>query len=73
MEIFGTPEAIRTGQEAQIDTNQSYWQKKLARNVERDREVNDQLTEQGWLVLRFWESDIKKDLDSVLAEILSYI
>ena len=57
----------------QIDTNQSYWQKKLARNVERDREVNDQLTEQGWLVLWFWESDIKKDLDSVLAEILSYI
>ncbi len=58
---------------SQICTNQSYWQKKLARNVERDREVNDQLTEQGWLVLRFWESDIKKDLDSVLAEILSYI
>ena len=58
---------------SQIDTNQSYWQKKLARNVERDREVNDQLTEQGWLVLRFWESDIKKDLDNVLAEILSYI
>lgn len=58
---------------SQIGTNQSYWQKKLARNVERDREVNDQLTEQGWLVLRFWESDIKKDLDSVLAEILSYI
>lgn len=58
---------------SQIETNQSYWQKKLARNVERDREVNDQLTEQGWLVLRFWESDIKKDLDSVLAEILSYI
>ena len=58
---------------SQIDTNQSYWQKKLARNVERGREVNDQLTEQGWLVLRFWESDIKKDLDSVLAEILSYI
>ena len=58
---------------SQIDTNQSYWQKTLARNVERDREVNDQLTEQGWLVLRFWESDIKKDLDNVLAEILSYI
>lgn len=58
---------------SQIETNQSYWQKKLARNVERDREVNDQLTEQGWLVLRFWESDIKKDVDTVLAEILSYI
>ena len=70
---FGHARGYQDRPGSQIDTNQSYWQKKLARNVERDREVNDQLTEQGWLVLRFWESDIKKDLDSVLAEILSYI
>lgn len=56
-----------------IDTHKSYWQKKLARNVERDREVNDMLTEQGWLVLRFWASDIKRNLESVIREILDYI
>ena len=44
----------------QVATNKDFWQKKLARNVERDKEVNDQLTQAGWLVLRFWESDIKK-------------
>ncbi len=57
----------------QIATNKEFWQKKLARNVERDIEVNDMLTEQGWLVLRFWESDIRKNIDSVIAEIKKYI
>ena len=27
----------------------------------RDREVNETLREQGWLVLRFWGKEIKKD------------
>lgn len=57
----------------QINTNKSYWQKKLSRNVERDKEVTDTLTEEGWLVLRFWESDIKGNLDNIVAEIMSYI
>ncbi len=57
----------------QIASNQSYWQKKLARNVERDREVNDELTESGWLVLRFWESDIKKDLDGCIKRLEDYL
>lgn len=56
----------------QIKTNPSYWQKKLRRNVERDREVNDALSEMGWAVLRFWESDIKKDLDKCVAVVCDY-
>ena len=57
----------------QVATNKDFWQKKLARNVERDKEVNDQLTQAGWLVLRFWESDIKTDIDGVIAEIMQYL
>lgn len=57
----------------QVDSHQAYWQKKLSRNVERDKEVNDVLTEAGWLVLRFWESDIKKDVTSCLNQILVYL
>ena len=56
----------------QIATHEEYWSKKLARNVERDRETNDALTQAGWLVLRFWESDIKKNLPAVLDEITKY-
>lgn len=31
----------------QIGSNKEYWQKKLKRNVERDKEVNDELTDMG--------------------------
>lgn len=57
----------------QVATNKAFWQKKLARNVERDKEVNDVLTELGWLVLRFWESDIKKDLNNCIKEIEKFL
>ena len=56
----------------QIQSNKQYWIKKLKRNVERDKEINDKLTELGWLVLRFWESDIKKDLHKCVSEICEY-
>ena len=56
----------------QVATNKEFWQKKLARNVERDKEVNDELTEAGWLVLRFWEKDILTDLEKCIKEIQKY-
>lgn len=57
----------------EVASNKDFWRKKLARNVERDKEVNDQLTQDGWLVLRFWESDIKKNIDGVVDEIMKYL
>lgn len=46
-----------------------YWQKKLINNVERDKRVNYQLGREGWIVLRYWESDIKKDSGKIADEI----
>lgn len=57
----------------QIQTNQNFWIKKLGRNIERDKEVNDKLLADGWIVLRFWESDIKKDVDGCIKKILEYL
>ena len=57
----------------QIGTNKEFWCKKLTANAERDRFVNDALLEQGWLVLRFWESDVKKNLEKCVDEVLKYI
>ena len=57
----------------QIRTNQEFWSKKLKRNVERDREVNETLLEQGWIVLRYWESDILKNLNEIVSEIFEYM
>ena len=56
----------------QIGSNKEYWQKKLKRNVERDKEVNNELTDMGWLVLRLWESDIKKILQKCVGMICEY-
>ena len=42
-------------------TNQEFWIPKIERNIERDKEVNKVLKEKGWLVLRFWGKEIKKN------------
>lgn len=34
--------------------NPEYWEKKISRNIERDNEVNQALTNIGWTVIRFW-------------------
>lgn len=41
--------------------NPTYWLAKITRNVERDREHDAALRSLGWVVLRFWETDIKRD------------
>lgn len=38
-------------------TNSGYWSDKVARNIARDRDTDEKLTQAGWLVLRFWEHE----------------
>ena len=46
----------------QIKTNRDYWISKIERNMERDFNYTEELIEQGWLVLRFWDFEIKEDV-----------
>ena len=39
----------------------------------RDQEVNEALERDGWTVLRFWEWQIKKQLDICVDEILAAV
>lgn len=41
--------------------NASYWVSKIAYNRERDRRNEAVLREMGWLVMRFWETDVLED------------
>jgi len=50
-------------------TNREFWHKKIERNIERDKEVNAELTKQGWKVLRFWGNAIRKNLLFCILEI----
>ena len=43
-------------------SNREFWIPKIERNIARDQEVTQKLTEEGWVVLRFWGKDIKKNL-----------
>ena len=54
---------------ARIKSNQDYWIPKIERNMKRDREVTATLVEQGWIVLRFWEHTIRKELEECVEDI----
>ena len=56
-----------------IGTNSDYWKQKIKRNMERDIQVTEQLQAEGWIVLRFWEKDIKKKTDECVQLILNAI
>lgn len=45
-----------------VTPTRAYWLEKFQRNVRRDLQVSSELKAAGWLVLRFWESDLKRDL-----------
>lgn len=42
--------------------SKDYWLRKLSSNVNRDLRITAMLLEQGWNVIRFWESDVKRNL-----------
>ena len=44
-----------------ITSRRDFWIPKIERNMQRDIEVTNALTEGGWIVLRFWGKDIKKN------------
>lgn len=56
-----------------VGTNREFWEAKIRRNMERDREVDRQLEEAGWLVLRFWDTEINKETDRCVAEIAAAV
>ena len=53
----------------EIKTRQDFWIPKIERNMQRDKEVNMKLSEDGWTVLRFWGTEIKKQTENCVKEI----
>jgi len=51
-------------------SNVEFWHKKIERNMERDREVTEKLNEEGWIVVRFWGKDIKKNLEDCVDKVI---
>ena len=58
---------------SKIKTNRDFWIAKIERNIQRDEEVNKELKNLGYTVFRFWEKEIKKDLEGCLQKVLSHL
>lgn len=53
-------------------TNESFWRKKLDRNIKRDKENIDSLKQLGWQVLIIWTCEVK-DGNKLKDKILSFL
>ena len=58
---------------AKIKSNRAFWIPKIERNMQRDAEANALLEKKGFMVFRFWESDIKKELGRCVKQVLDYV
>lgn len=46
-----------------------FWDEKISKNRARDVKVNRELESTGWRVLRFWDFEIDRDVESCVAVI----
>jgi DNA mismatch endonuclease (patch repair protein) len=47
----------------------SYWDGKIKRNMERDREADRALEGLDWIVIRVWDFEVRKDLEGCVERI----
>ena len=50
-------------------SNTEFWIPKIERTIQRDIEVTRELETQGWIVIRFWGKEIKKNVSGCADEI----
>lgn len=51
-------------------TRKDFWKKKIARNKERDKEVNRHYKKEGWQIIRVWEHEISKKYSPLIEKII---
>jgi len=53
-------------------SNEKYWDMKISKNIERDKRVNEELSQLGWKIITVWECETKDEniLMSKLAPLL---
>jgi DNA mismatch endonuclease, patch repair protein len=54
-------------------SNQDYWNKKFARNIEKDLEVTAYYTEKDWNIKRVWEHEIRNDFSKAVDDTMEFV
>ncbi len=57
----------------QVTLSREYWLQKIRGNMERDAKTTHTLLVSGWTVLRFWESEIQRNVDQCVETTLKVI
>jgi DNA mismatch endonuclease (patch repair protein) len=52
------------------ETRKEFWMKKINSNIERDKKADLQLQKDGWLVIRIWEHEIRKNPERCIEKIM---
>ena len=56
-----------------IKANRDFWIPKIERNMQRDHENNSALEDMGFEVFRFWEQEIKKNLENCVSQVVEFL
>lgn len=57
----------------QPSSNKRYWNKKIKRNVARDKEVSTHYKSIGWKVMRFWEHEVEHNLGRATNKVANFL
>jgi DNA mismatch endonuclease (patch repair protein) len=55
------------------DKVSDFWKKKISENRERDKKNHRKLREMGWMVIRLWQHELKKDFSSCIEKIVASV
>ena len=47
----------------------TFWDEKIARNVERDRRINRALAKAGWTVVRLWDFEVERSAEQCVERV----
>lgn len=56
-----------------IKSNRQYWIPKIERNMARDIEITNCLQKKGWKVIRFWEHEVRQNLDDCVSRVIELL
>ncbi|MFD2034427.1 very short patch repair endonuclease [Belliella marina] len=57
----------------QIKSNREFWIPKIERNMQRDREINHFYQSKGWIILRFWDFEVKEELGMCVKKVVDVV
>lgn len=50
-----------------------YWLAKIESNIKRDKVSKNKLRKDGWIVLRIWEQEVRKNPDEAIQKIVAFL